>query len=186
MTKKTKIILVSSLVILLCAGVCVTLAFMFRRDGVNNSFFAAKVSCKLHEGLDGATVTGGTAYGTKKHSITVENTGNTKAFVRVRLTSHWVDEDGNVIGHGSKIPTVVLKDGWFSDGDSTFYFEKALSPGELSDIMCEPLLLVSEIRADGTVLYQAIELSAEAIQATPETAVLEGWGVTSSGDTLIH
>ena len=83
--------------ILLVAAVLTTAvnAFMINRSQTfYNKFVPASVKCEIEEQFSDSTVT------STKTSIQVKNTGNTDAYIRVRLVIHWEDSKGNVVHHG--------------------------------------------------------------------------------------
>ena len=68
--------------------------------------------------------------------------------------------------------------------DHTYYYPTPVEPGEKTEILCDPITLGTVKLADGTPVYQVLEVFAEAIQAEPVGAVQEAWNVTVS-DTRI-
>ena len=79
----------------LLISIGITLAFMFKSsETIENTFFPAKVECKVEEKFNG----------TQKSSIAIKNTGNTDAYLRLRLVSYWVNGDGNIVGKESEMP----------------------------------------------------------------------------------
>ena len=94
MKRKTliRIVIVLSVVLVLLCGTAV--ALMFRQTSlVTNEFETAIVDCQVHEQTDTGSVMAGA-----KSSITVENTGNIPAYIRVRFVSYWVDSEGHIVG----------------------------------------------------------------------------------------
>lgn len=185
MTKKIRRWLIGVLALCSVAAGGITLAFMFQRAEKTNRFISAQVSCAVHERLDGAEVDGNTAQGGEKSDIRVENTGNIKAFLRIRLVSYYVDADGNISGTVSSVfPTPALRNGWIAGPNHTYYYPHPVEPGGMTGILCEPIALEQTELADGTPLYQVLQVFAEAIQAETASAAGEAWGVTLTNNEI--
>ena len=58
------------------------------------------------------------------------------------------------------------------------YYTTAMAPGDMTGVLCEPMVLETGTGLDGSTSYQVVEVFAEAIQAAPEEAVSTAWGVT--------
>lgn len=143
-------------------------AYMIRRTGQTvNNFSPAVVQCQVAEAFDGS----------EKSSIRVTNTGNTDAYLRLRLVTYWVDENGNISGsRPSEDISLTPASGWFSKEKDTWYYPEPIAPGGTTpNLLGSPLVLKAE---DG--LYQVIEVFAEAIQSLPSDAVESSWKVTVS------
>ena len=159
-TLKMLILVLATLLVLLCGT---TFALMYRQTAfLENQFDAAVVSCQIEE----------TFNGTSKTEITVKNTGNIDAYLRLRLVSYWVDSNGNIIYKPSVPIPVPFANGWIKGSDNTYYYPHPVSP-EHSTLN----LLGSEITLEDG---QVIEVFADAIQSKPDTAVTKSWGVTIS------
>lgn len=181
-SKKNLLILMVlfALLLTLLGGV---LAYMFNQTGhIHNLFNPATVSCRVIEEFDATT-------GEKK-SITVENTGNVPAYVRVRLVTYWVKNvDGKeVIVADKPAPKLNIEVGqsgtntnWVEGLDNTYYYYRPLQVGPHTNnqhltkvnLLAKPIVLMEE---DGC--RQVVEVFAEAIQAEPPKAVETSWGVT--------
>lgn len=187
--------------ILLVAAVLTTAvnAFMINRSQTfRNNFVPASVKCEIEEQFSESTNT--------KSSIKVENTGNTDAYIRVRLVFHWEDSKGNVVGRNMD-PTVSIVgfDGdlgsyfnsseWVKgEDDYTYYYKKPVAPGGLTkellnkSITMGPYVHTVQIDSKTTVTYYyypVIEVLAEAVQSKPVEAVKEAWSVEVGNDGII-
>ena len=179
--------------ILLVAAVLTTAvnAFMINRSQTfRNKFVPASVKCEIEEQFSEAEKT--------KTSIKVENTGNTDAYIRVRLVFHWEDSKGNVVGKNMD-PTVSIDDfkgdlgSYFNssewvkgEDDYTYYYKKPVAPGGLTaELLNEKIKMYHyehtvQIDSKTTVTYYyypVIEVLAEAVQSKPVEAVKEAWSV---------
>ncbi len=158
------------LLLLMLIAVCGTVyAYMFMRTPVQISqFFSAKVACQVSESFADNT----------KRDIKVENTGKIDAYLRIRLVTYWVDANGNVAAKSSPMLNITPAAGWVAGSENVFYYVVPVEPNattlRLSD---EPISLREE---DG--FKQVIDVFAEAIQAEPANAVINGWGVTLASD----
>lgn len=149
-------------------AVCgVTISYMFAKSGrAENEFVAATVSCQVYEQFDGEY----------KNEISVKNTGNISAFIRVRLVSHWEDGDGNIIAKNSVMPRIFPAEGWLEMGNNTYCYTVPVKAGESTpSLLAAPIQLESH---DGC--NQVISVFAEAIQSIPSKAVGESWNVIVS------
>lgn len=151
-----------------------TLAYMFARsDPAENHFSEAVVSCSVSECFDG----------TAKTSITVTNTGNIPAYLRVRLVSYWVNESNEIIGKPAQVPGFIPGEGWIDLGDQTYCFCEAIAPNAAApDLLSEG---TSMILAQEDGCFQVVEIFADAIQGAPAEAVTESWGVTVNSQGII-
>lgn len=168
--KKKKIILLILAVTFLLAADCVTIAYMFRHsDPLENNFIPARVFCEVKETFDEETGV--------KSSVTVRNTGNVKEFLRVRLISYWVDDEGNIVGVPSEMPEVSYDTSkWIKGSDDTYYCKAPVLKDEFT-----PELLTAPVQLKyppEETYYQVLEIIPEAIQSNPKAAAEEAWGTT--------
>lgn len=156
--------------------VCGTVyAYMFMRTGQQSTGFSpARVACEVSESFADNT----------KSSITVKNTGNVKAYLRVRLVTYWIHGEGENAGKvaaesSPALPALSLNTGWVAGTDNTFYYKSPVAPYEVIPSLFSGSITLGQ--KDG--LLQVIDVFAEAIQADPAAAATTSWGVTvdSSG-----
>lgn len=123
MSKRIKHLLIAAAALCIAAAAGLTLAFMFKKAEKTNRFIPAEVSCAVREKTDGSEVTGIAAVGSEKSDIRVENTGNVKEFIRLRLVSYYVDSNGDIAGKAaSQYPDLTLKNGWIAGADTPTVF----------------------------------------------------------------
>lgn len=172
------LIVLSVLLVLLCGT---TLALMFRQTSlVTNEFETAIVDCRVHEQTDTGSVMAGT-----KSSITVENTGNIPAYIRVRFVSYWVDSEGHIVGKASEMPLISNDETTWFEQNGIYYCRTPIAVGGYT-----PELLQSGktivLRADAETGYrQVLEVFADAIQSEPNKAVVQSWNVGISGGNIV-
>lgn len=166
------------LIFILCGTV---IAYMFTQTGYEeNSLQPATVACQVVETFsDGA-----------KTSIKIKNTGNIKAYLRLRLVSYWVDSEGAIAPKTSTMPSFSLNTtDWIAGANHTYYYKTPVDPnvdeGLTSDLLETGSSLTLAPDEDGC--SQVVEIFAEAIQSEPGNVTsppVSNWGVTLSGTTI--
>lgn len=175
MSKRIRLWLIAALALCAAAAVGVTLSFMFKKAEKTNTFIPAEVTCEVKESLLSGV----------KSDVCVKNTGNVAAYLRIRLVSYYVYDNGDIAGRvPSQYPTLTLQNGWIAGADHTYYYPTPVEPGAKTGILCDPITLGAVKLADGKTVYQVLEVFAEAIQAEPVGAVQEAWNVTVSGTEI--
>lgn len=136
---------------------------------VENTFTPSKVDCRVDESFDSTTGV--------KSNVNVTNTGDTEAYIRVKLVTYRVNAQGQHIGGTATIPTFTLGTGWV-EHDGYYYYTKPVAAGAApaADLIDSITLEDEYTDADGG--KQVVEVMAEAIQSQPATAVEDSWGVT--------
>lgn len=164
---KRSLVLVVSLLALLLVVAGGTLAWLTAQDSVSNTFTPAHVSCTVTEEFDG----------TIKSNVNVTNTSDIDAFIRVKLVTYRVNDDGQHIGGTATILPFTPGTGWVKYGDF-YYYTLPVEPNAApaTDLIDQITLTRSYDDADGG--KQVIEVMAEAIQSQPDRAVGQAWGVT--------
>lgn len=163
--------------VLLTGAVSGTLAWLSTHtEGITNTFTAANVPNVPVEKFDGTT----------KESITVQVTGNIPAYVRVKLVTYRVAEDGVThIGGTATVPEFSPANGWFKVGDY-YYYPEAVQPNTASANLLPDggIKLQKYTDADGG--KQVIEVISESIQSVPAKAVEDAWPeIAVDGDKLV-
>ena len=171
---KSKTVLLTIALVSLMA-VSGTIAFLLTRSqNVQNTFTPSTVSCQVTEDFDG----------TVKKNVNVTNTGDTNAYLRLKLVTYRVNSDGQTIGGAAAVPDFTPGNGWvkYQSGDEVYYYyTKPVAPGKQPEtplIGDSGITLTTYTDADGG--SQAVEVMAEAIQSDPQKAVNTAWGVSIS------
>ena len=149
-----------------------TVAWLSTKDDpIINTFNPSKVACEVQEKFDGSTG--------EKTNVNVKNTGDTEAYIRVKLVSYRVNEQGQHIGGTADIPAFTPGENWVEKG-GCYYYTLPVKPGEkpAADLIESIELTGSYDDPDGG--SQVIEVMAEAIQSGPEAAVKAAWGADFS------
>jgi len=185
MTKNFWAMLVSLLLVCV-VGLSGTIAFLSTSsETVTNTFVPGETEVEIEEEFDGEV----------KENVKVENHSNIEAYVRAKIIVNWVDAAGNVSGtEPEEGPdkdyemTLILNNGWFDGGDGYYYYSEKLAEfdgveqsGE--DITSELIERCEPKRANGEYVLQ-VEILAESIQAIPDDAVEDAWGVNASNGTI--
>lgn len=171
---KRSLVLVVSVLALVLAVAGGTLAWLTANSTpVTNTFTPAHVSCEVTENFDG----------TIKKNVNVTNTSDIDAFIRVKLVTYRVKDNGDHIGGTAEIPDFDLGTNWV-EHDGFYYYTLPVAPGKApaTDLIDSITLKDSYDDADGG--KQVIEVMAEAIQSQPDRAVQQAWGVVPS--TLVN
>lgn len=176
-TSKKPAALLLSLALILTAVLGATAAYLTTRsDGITNTFTPAAVTCKVQETLNGTGKV-----------ITVQNTGDADAYIRVALVATWQDSSGNVYikAPASSAYTVTRGTGWVKSGDY-YYCRTAVAAKNGSTVSATPDAITVTAAANvtppaGYSLH--VEVLAEAVQVVQgdKTAgAAYAWGDTAA------
>ena len=172
---KRKMIAVLSLVLIAGLVAVSDFADAYMRkttEEVDNTFIPAYVDCVVNE----------TFADNQKTAITVKNTGNIDAYIRVRLVSYWIDESGAIVSKSSEMPTFDIAADWIPDaGNYTYYYTKKVAPDAFTTTLLGSAITL-RLSSEGN--RQVVEVFAEAIQAEPDKAVTDSWNVTIADDVI--
>lgn len=78
---------------------------------------------------------------------------------------------------GVEFQTAEAADG----GNGLYYYALPVEPRQSTTVLCEPMRMGTSVSPTGAAVYQQITVLAEAVQALPEKAAQEAWGVTVDG-----
>ena len=162
-----------ALVLILCVTIGGTLAWITAQTpAVTNTFTPGSVTCQVVEDFEDNA----------KSSITVKNTGNVPAYIRVAVVANTVDDEGNITG-ADDVSAHLAGTGWSENGGYYYYtgiVEPNYSTGEL---------LNSSINLSGkqvTVLAQAIQADGVTKVNDEEIPVVETvWPVKVTASGLV-
>ena len=175
--------LLASLVLMLAIMAAGTVAFLVTNTGpVVNTFTPTNVPPEIYEEFDGKT----------KSNVTIENQGNTDAYIRAAVMVNWVDASGNVLG---QVPvegtdytiTYDLDNGWVQGADGYYYWTKVVEATDGTDLT-GVLITKAEVKNEApmTGYHLAIDIMAQTIQAKGESdsgekPVMIAWGTAKGG-----
>ena len=166
--------LVFSVVFLLVLVGGSTLAWLSARSvEAENIFTPSQVTCEVTEEFDKETGV--------KTNVNVRNTGDTEAYIRVKLVTYRTNAAGDHIGGVAELPEFTLGENWVKH-DGYYYYTLPVAPGAspVANLTDSMTLVASYQDADGG--SQAIDVMAEAIQSIPADAVRKVCGVAVSSD----
>lgn len=138
---KKPLTLFVALVLLLTLAVGGSLAWLVSNDDVTNTMVPGQVPIKIDEEISGTT----------KTKITIQNTGNIDAYIRVAVVANKVDKDGNItIGTA---PTLNLGENW-QPLDGYYYYKGTVAPGASTDSLGS----ISFVDAEVNILAESIQV----------------------------
>lgn len=159
--------LILSLLLLVTAAVGGTVAYLLTKtEPVTNTFTPSHVTCEVTESFDG----------TVKKNVNVTNTGDTDAYIRVKLVTYRVNDKGEHIGGTAEIPSFSPGANW-AEHDGYYYYKLPVKAGEKPAAALIDSIDLTGSYSDADRGKQVIEVMAEAIQSVPAKAVKDAWGV---------
>lgn len=183
--KTKKPVALVALLLLLCCTVAGTLAYLVdSTDPVTNTFTPASVSTEVNEDFDGIT----------KSNVTIKNTGDIDAYIRVAIVVNWADKDGNVYGGGTPVASTEEVTGdytisyntdgsWKQIGDYWYYTKPVAADSLTEKALIESCAPVAGKAPEGYNLQ--VTILADGIQSEPLTAIKEAWHVDPATWTAI-
>ena len=161
--------------ILACAAVSGSLAWIISTpEHVVNSFIPGAVTIQVDETFDSST----------KSDVSIKNTGNVPAYIRVALVPAWVDDEGNIAAKPAYLDdcNITLGDDfnqfWFKGTDGFYYCKTFIKPDEST-----PILIKSCTVKDGEHEYDfELQVIASAVQSLPTSTVETVWPVVVCTD----
>ena len=158
--------MVIATVLLLALAIGGTLAWLSTKDGpITNTFTPSKVTCEVTESFNGET----------KSNVNVTNTGDTDAYIRVKLVTYRTNDQRQHIGGTAILPTFTLGENWVLH-DGYYYYTLPVAPGDSPKTSLTESMTLTDSYTDADGGKQAIDVMAEAIQSVPEDAVKAAWG----------
>lgn len=158
--------MVIATVLLLALAIGGTLAWLSTKgDPITNTFTPSKVTCEVTESFDGVT----------KSNVNVTNTGDTDAYIRVKLVTYRTNDQGQHIGGTASLPRFTLGANWVSY-DGYYYYTLPVAPGKKPETNLTDSMTLTGSYTDADGGKQAVDVMAEAIQSVPQDAVKAAWG----------
>ena len=169
---KRPVMLILALALIAAMAIGGTIAYLTTKTGGTvNTFTPSKVSCTVEETFDSANGV--------KSNVNVKNTGDTTAYIRVKLVSYRANADNQHIGGEAPLPSFTLGANWVKYGDYYYCTLPVEAEGKPTTNLTDSMTLTSSY-ADADGGKQVIEVMAEAIQSEPARAVGQAWGVSIS------
>lgn len=176
---KKSLVLLTAMVVLLCAVVGGTVAYLVTAtDPVTNTFTPTSASTSIEEDFNHKV----------KDNVKIKNTGDVKAYIRAAVIVTWQKADGTVYGVvpklGEDYSYTGAESGWTGlANDGYYYYTSPVEPGAATSALIQSCKPLKAAPAEGYTLH--VEIISEAIQAEPTTAVTQAWGVTVGADGTI-
>lgn len=171
MKRSTRLLLGIALVFFMVFGVTkITLAWLEdNTKEITNKFTLGTVTSEVIEKFDGQT----------KKDVSIQNTGNINAYMRVALIPIWKNADGSISGTpvGTEYTAPLAPEGWFLGSDGFYYHQSFVTPGENTTVLINEISMPTKPE-----LYFELQILASAIQADPKQAVEESWPVNVGTD----
>lgn len=187
MSKRKRIIALLVGVILL-AGTAGTLAWLSVTGVLVNQFGIGSVTPSVQETLNGKV----------KSDVKAKNTGTAPAYIRAAVDIYWQDQDGARLWDEPKeepkgeadyeiawsvadASGANLAYNWVKASDGFYYWTSPVAPGAETGVLINR---VTELKAtEGRNLV--VDISTQAVQATPDEAVHDAWGCSVENDVLV-
>lgn len=187
MSKRKRIIALLVGVILL-AGTAGTLAWLSVTGVLVNKFGIGSVTPSVRETLNGKV----------KSDVKAKNTGTAPAYIRAAVDIYWQDQDGARLWDEPKEEPKGEADyeiawsvadasgansayNWVKASDGFYYWTSPVAPGAETGVLINR---VTELKAtEGRNLV--VDISTQAVQATPDEAVHDAWGCSVENDVLV-
>ena len=168
--------------ILACAAVSGSLAWLISTPGpVVNEFTPGEVTIQVDETFNGTT----------KSDVSIKNTGNVPAYIRVALVPAWVDDEGNIAAKPASLEQLDndcniawgedgngYENDWFIGSDGFYYCKTVIEPGAST-----PILIKScTVKGEEHEYDFELQVIASAVQSLPTSTVGEVWPVVVGTD----
>lgn len=176
--------LVALMALVLVLGVTAsgTLAWLSKgTQPVVNTFTMGNVVPEIEETFDDVT----------KTDVYVTNNGNVPAFVRVKLLFSWQEEvaDGvyEIVGVPVKESDISYEWGtdsyWQKGSDGYYYYTQPVNGEDRTGNLLESVTVNSDSESGG-LYHLSLNILVDAVQAAPDQAAHDTWGVTVSNGAI--
>ena len=147
-----------------------TLAYLHdKTEPIVNKFTPVKVETEIEENLKDNV----------KTDVKIKNTSYIDAYIRANIVVTWQDKEGNVLGiepvEGTDYTMKQTLTNWL-EKDGLYYYKGKVEPGNYTANIIDSCTPIKDAPVDGYTLH--VEILGEAIQAEPDAAITEAWGVT--------
>ncbi|WP_314060196.1 hypothetical protein [uncultured Vagococcus sp.] len=170
---KSRVLLV---VILIVAGLMLvnkTQAWLLAKTEERaNQFTVGKVAHEIEEEFDQ----------TQKTNVKVTNTGNTDAFIRVKLVPQWLDETATKslgLATANTYEIVFNEVDWIESG-GFWYCRQSVAAGAQTPILVKSTKPKAQLAEEYKGKVFTLEVVAQSVQSSPIEAVTELWGFDPS------
>ncbi len=187
MSKRKRIIALLVGVILL-AGTAGTLAWLSVTGVLVNQFGIGSVTPSVQETLNGNV----------KSDVKAQNTGPAPAYIRAAVDIYWQDGNGARLWEEPKeepkeeadyeiawsvadASGANLADNWVKASDGFYYWTSPVAPGGETGVLINRVTELKTTKGRNLV----VDISTQAVQATPDEAVRDAWDCTVNDGVLV-
>lgn len=187
MSKRKRIIALLVGVILL-AGTAGTLAWLSVTGVLVNQFGIGSVTPSVQETLNGKV----------KSDVKAKNTGTAPAYIRAAVDIYWQDQDGARLWDEPKEEPKGEADyeiawsvadasgansayNWVKASDGFYYWTSPVAPGGETGVLINRVTELKTTKGRNLV----VDISTQAVQATPDEAVRDAWDCTVNDGVLV-
>lgn len=187
MSKRKRIIALLVGVILL-AGTAGTLAWLSVTGVLVNQFGIGSVTPSVQETLNGNV----------KSDVKAKNTGTAPAYIRAAVDIYWQDGNGarlweepkeepkgeadyEIAWNVADVSGANLAHNWVKASDGFYYWTSPVAPGDETGVLINRVTELKTTKGRNLV----VDISTQAVQATPDEAVHDAWGCTVEGGVLV-
>lgn len=187
MSKRKRIVALLMGVILL-AGTAGTLAWLSVTGVLVNQFGIGSVTPSVQETLNGNV----------KSDVKAQNTGTAPAYIRAAVDIYWQDGNGARLWEEPKeepkeeadyeiawsvadVSGANLADNWVKASDGFYYWTSPVAPGGETGVLINRVTELKTTKGRNLV----VDISTQAVQATPNEAVRDAWDCTVNDGVLV-
>ena len=163
-----QVLLLAALAVIAMGVVGGTVAYLVTNTGsVVNTFVPGYVKCVINENFnDGDTV---------KENVTVTNKGIVDAYIRAAIIVTWKDSAGNIAAtvpvEGTDYTLELNNTNWTESG-GYYYHKGSVAPNAQTKKLIKTC---TALKSNGDYTL-SVEILADAIQSSPDSAVTQAWG----------
>lgn len=191
-TQHKSIALLVSLALLLTISIAGTMAYLVdKSEPVQNTFQPVSVPPEVIEKFENNI----------KKDVQIRNNGNIPAYIRAAIVVNWVsvDDYGNVTGIYGEAPTIcdtptcshetcgkdavlLVNTGTdslkWTKNNGYYYHNGSVAAGDLTSILINEAKPLKTLTVGDTTYQLSVEILAQSIQAEPDKAVKDAWGMS--------
>lgn len=169
-------LLLAALAVIVMGVVGGTVAYLVTNTTpVTNTFEPGYVTCVINEkGPDGKEGFKNN-FDTVKKNVTVTNTGIVYAYIRAAIIVTWKDSSGNIAAtvpvEGTDYTLELNNTNWTESG-GYYYHKGSVAPNAQTEKLIKTC---TALKSNGDYTL-SVEILADAIQSSPDSAVTQAWG----------
>ena len=173
---------------ILLAGTVGTLAWLSVTGVLVNQFGIGSVTPSVQETLNGNV----------KSDVKAQNTGTAPAYIRAAVDIYWQDGNGARLWEEPKeepkeeadyeiawsvadASGANLADNWVKASDGFYYWTSPVAPGGETGVLINRVTELKTTKGRNLV----VDISTQAVQATPDEAVRDAWDCTVNDGVLV-